>query len=896
MHVRRSTLLAELDVAVSRAPVTWVVGLPGAGKTSAVAAWVRESTRPCAWYRLDESDADPAGWFDALASAENGHPLLPAWSPDLELTSFSRQFFGTLGSAPLTLVIDDCHRVADDSALLEVLAQMHELCGETLKLVVVSRRAPPPALARGAFQGRLAMVDGLRVSDDEARAIVDAHHRRTPTAEVLKAADGWLAHLLASSGRSSPVAIDDLGDFLAAEILASLPSEAERFALKALAELPEIPVARTDDTLLPDEVAGLLDSLAAQRYFVDRLADRWRLHDLLREGLLASPRDAERTRALARWVRPAMPEAAMPLFARLGDSEALAALLALHGQAWLNSGLHRTLLEWLRETDSADPRLAFWKAQALLPTEPEAARPLFARARARSVEARWLELAVDAWCGEVSSYVVQWGAVAGLADLVDELERIETVLGPITGEHAFRAHAHALTALMYGRAEDERLFRYAEATRADVEHTPDADARISAAAQLLIFDLWWAGDFPRGRVLYDTFDAEVWNDTSLGTLPKLLWWSNASIIDWQAGRAEDCYRKVEAGLALAQASGVHVRDFFLLTQGIFCAISQEDWPRAERYLDQLARTERTHKRLDSMVHHFFRSWYALCRGDASTALAHAETAWPVSQGLGSMFHQVIALSALLPARVATGDFAGAEQAYRAQVAMAKAAGNPTFAYIAFCGGAELAEARNDEAILTKQIDRMLQVKQLGGFHSHCGWRTPMMQRLLAFALRKSIHVDVAVQWIREKRIPPPLDPPDAWPRPVRIRAASGLEVKIEGEGPDASGVRAAQKLRELLAVLVAQRNGATQADLCDWLWPDAEGDKAQQSLKQAVHRLRQWLGTDAVKVQAQSVRLEPAFIDCDVWRWNGDAEAAEQVLYGYDLEPIRAFRSRLTRA
>ena len=29
-----------------------------------------------------------------------------------------------------------------------------------------------------------------------------------------------------------------------------------------------------------------------------------------------------------------------------------------------------------------------------------------------------------AWCGEVASYVIQWGAVHGLADLVDVLESL----------------------------------------------------------------------------------------------------------------------------------------------------------------------------------------------------------------------------------------------------------------------------------------------------------------------------------------------------------------------------------------------------------------------------------------------------------------------------------------
>ena len=363
-------------------------------------------------------------------------------------------------------------------------------------------------------------------------------------------------------------------------------------------------------------------TLSAQRFFVDVVAaGRWRLHDLLRDALLQlnaredDPRSLRDVRqGLAAWVRHEMPEAAMRLSVQAGDTKMVVELLAEHGATWLERGMHRTVSAWLAELPDTGAALDLWRAQALLPLEPETARPLFARARAEAVATFDASLAATAWCGEVSSYVVQWGAVAGLADLVDDLEALAKRFGPPTGDLAFRTSADALTALMYGRAEDPRMRHYAEQTERALTHAPDANARISAAAQLLIYKLWWAGDFPAGRVLYDSFDAEVTSGEGLAALPRLLWWSCASIVDWQCGSPDACYLKVERGLQLAESSGVHVRDFFLLTQGIFCALSQEDWPRAETYLAQLARTERHHKRLDVMVHHFFRSWYALCRG------------------------------------------------------------------------------------------------------------------------------------------------------------------------------------------------------------------------------------------------------------------------------------------
>lgn len=935
-HVRRGSLLETLAAIHVRFPLTWMVGLPGAGKTSLAARWTEESGRASIWYRLEESDADVAGLFNALSQAAPAGIALPLWSPDnhADLAGFARRFFSGLGAAPLTLVLDDCHRIPDDCQTLTMLEHVHEVCGDKLRLLLISRRAPPPSLARGVMGGWLGVLDDLRLKPPEARQMAETLRGRSLSgaeSEALAQTDGWLAHVLALTrsaptesladtasvaGLSSPSTLR-VGEFLAAELLTALPKSC-RASLRHLAELPEIPQslasaakapnAANDHVPLPPEVAGLLATLSEQRYFVDSTAQgHWRLHDLLRDALRSrnlleeSPAQmAQVRRDLADRVSVLMPEAAMQLRVLAQDVTGVLALLQTHGDAWLSRGLHHTVFDWLTALpkagdDATAAAIGLWRAQALLPLEPEAARPLFAAAREAGVAAHDAQRAYSAWCGEVASYVVQWGDVQGLADLVDDLEALHSALGPPTGDLAFRTSADALTALMYGRAEDPRMTRYAEATARAVAHAPDAGARITAAGQLLIYKLWWAGDFPGGRALYDAFDGEVSAGEHLAALPRLVWWSCASIVDWQCGQPQDCYDKVERGLALAEASGIHVRDFFLLTQGIFCALSQQDWSRAEHYLGQLARTERTHKRLDAMVHHFFRSWYSLCRGDARTALAHAQTAWPMAEAMGSTFHKIIVLSALAPACVHCGDIEGAIQAYRTQLALAKAARNPTFSFIAFCAGAEIAMAQNDEEALAKQVERILQVKHLGGFHSGCGWRTPMMRDLLAFALRKNIWPEVARQWIREKRISPPVQPFPGWPMPVRILALAGLQVKLDHSDAAPAGGKGAQKLRELLAVLVAEREGASQGELVDWLWPNAEGDKAAASLKVAIHRLRQWLGADAVKVQDSMVALNPAVVACDAWDLL-DArsdQATSRLLHGFDSPPVVALRRRL---
>jgi LuxR family maltose regulon positive regulatory protein len=900
-HVRREALLAEIGERHRRSPITWVVGLPGAGKTSVVARFVEELDRNILWYRLDERDGDGASLLDAL----NDKGQLPVWSPEnqVEVGDFARLFFGEMAQEQVTVVFDDCHRVADDAAVLTMLEAIAEVCGANLRIIAVSRRRPPPSLARGEVGGWLGVIDDLRLSTEETRAIAGAVGGRAVSGDELDTADGWLAHVLAlAHGRKQPLDGKRIGDFLAAELLASLPDE-RRAGLRRLAELPEIrkqqaprgfqqrprdysPRSRRSDiSWISARIFVSMTSCAMR--FCASTQPRIRRTSCARCVVIS--RRGSPTWCPRRRCSSARSHAIRPVRSRCSTSTAVSGLrMAATARSTIGSSPSRKAPSSASAPRSHSGARNLWCRSSLKPRDRCSQK--------RVVSARfWAMLVLLTLPGaaRVASYVIQWGAVQGLADLVDVLEQLHEELGPEPDDLLLRTSADALTALMYGRAEDPRIGRFAEATARAVMHAPDAGARISAAAQLLVYKLWWAGDFPGGRAIYDAFDAEVEAGEHLAALPRLLWWSCASIVDWQCGTAARCYAKVERGLALASSSGVHVRDFFLLTQGIFCALSQEDWPRAEAYLAQLARTERRHKRLDAMVHHFFRSWYSLCRGDARTALAHAETAWPIAEAIGSMFHKVIVLSALSPARLHAGDIEGADAAYREQIVLAKAAQNPTFSFIAFCAGAEIAIARGDEARTKKQVERMLMVKELGDFHSCCGWRTSMMRDVLSFALANDIHPAIARKWFREKKISPPAAPPPGWPMPVSIVVNDGLRVEVLDRTEPAPGAKTARKLRELVAVLVVEREGALQSDLLDWLWPDADGDKAAASLKAATHRLRQWLGADAVRVQDGRTRLSPDVVECDLWR--DEARDPERMLQGFDLPPVNALRAELRR-
>lgn len=411
-QVTRLRLIEALRLRMRDTPLVWMVGLPGAGKTSLAAQTLHhakaEGEQPV-WYRLDEDDA--AGVFDALRrSAEPKlRARLPAWSPDHqpELRSFTRRFFGTLaGTGIVNIVFDDCHRIGESGAFFEMLDAAREVLGTGLHLLLISRRPPPPQLARGQVAGWLSVFDDLKLSLPEATEIAQkvAGHSLSPAqTERLMQAQGWMAHVMALAQSSElddvppppPGAAALVGDYLANELLMMMPP-ARRAAFRQLAELPEIPRRLLVTGRIAPETGRRLEDLGRRRYFVEYSAsEAWRMHDLLRDGLrgINSATDtaaelAAARRELAQWIAADAPETAMNLMVAANDIDEAAALLSCHGQGWLERGRHRQILGWIavlmpNETEGGSARagLLLWQAEALLPLEPERARPLFAECR-----------------------------------------------------------------------------------------------------------------------------------------------------------------------------------------------------------------------------------------------------------------------------------------------------------------------------------------------------------------------------------------------------------------------------------------------------------------------------------------------------------------------------------
>jgi len=388
----------------------------GYGKTTLLADFINASSRPFAWYTLDEQDSDPTVFLTYLIESlrnmkrspetlahvigQTAKSLLDSAetiiSPQRVLTVLINELTEQI-ETPWLIVLEDYHYVASP-VVHQLVDFLLENSPDGLHVVLSTRADPPLALARLRARGQLAELraSSLRFREEEVSKWMrsDLPELSNESLSLLsEKTEGWAAALQIVRSSLSGRDAEDFNamlsglsgsqqfvfDYLADEVFKRLPEDIQEFLLRT-SILQQMDASACKAVASMHNAQSILEGLEKQNLFVASLDSQkkwYRYHNLFREFLISRLQSVEAKSVIGlernaglHYEAQGELEIAFSHYINAQDFESAASVVSVFASDFVERGrvevLHRYLSVLPIELLKANPELLLQHGNALL--------------------------------------------------------------------------------------------------------------------------------------------------------------------------------------------------------------------------------------------------------------------------------------------------------------------------------------------------------------------------------------------------------------------------------------------------------------------------------------------------------------------------------------------------
>ncbi len=912
----RKRLFSLLD-RMRKRPVTWVSGPPGCGKTTAVISYLDARNFSCLWYQVDPGDADPATFFYYLGlAAKNAAPRKRKPLPLLTreylqgIPTFTLRYFENLFARlkiPSIIVFDNYQEVPEDAPLHEILLNGLSRLPEGIHVLLVSRKEPPPVFIRLRANDQMEVLgwNDLRLTFEESAGIIHLRAKTRQSKETISllhgATDGWVAGLilmLESSrekgkvprrlGEASP---EEIFEYFASEILDKTEPEIQDFLLKT-SFLPKMTPKMAEELTGLSSADRILSGLSRTHYFTEKSLHgelAYQYHPLFRDFLLSRAKDtlsAENrgnigTRAAEILERDGQTETAVSLLRDMGKWAENVRLILKNAPGLISKGRHQTLQEWLQglpeEIFEDNPWLHYWMGICRLQTDPLQSQPHFEKAFEKfHSRGETAGIFLSIW-GVVHSIVYGMADFRPLDRWIPVLEALGLRFKEFPSKEIELWFASAmLSALAYRQPQHPEIETWAEHAFSLTAESSNSNLKVQTLSTVAFYRVH-QGELGKAILAIDSLK-ELSQSRDSTPLVKVRLGTIEATYSRYAGNHPRCQKCVSDALELSRKTGIRMFTPAILYHGALGALSVSDITAAARFLEEMGSSLSSYRPWDLTTYHSAKTQEALIRGDLNQALKHIEQATKLRTEAG--FTLITGYCHIQNAYVrhALGRHQEAAEHLAQAARFSRAIRNKGLEYAVLLAEALFSFAQGKEEAGLFHLRQGLALGKEEGYFEAWGAIPSGMATLCTKALEAGMEVEYVQELIRRLHLvaeKPPLHL-ESWPWPLKVYTLGRFALLIDGK-PARSSRKVQQKPLAVLKALIALGGREVREDeIMDHLWPEADGDMAQQSFASALHRLRLLLGHERiVQRQEGKLTLDERFCWVDARAFEATLEQAE---------------------
>lgn len=886
--------------------IVWVQGPPGSGKTSFVAAYIKTRKLNHIWYRVDETDDDPATLFNylPLAAGKGGIELeatgLQTDPKDESARSAdTRRLFRALYATlplPFIIVFDDYQEQTGDSDFHRMLRLGMEELPEQVRIILLSRGPLPRDFRRLQGNGCIDFVgwNDLRLTASEHSDIVDlrakGHCSKALVDRIYTKTRGWAAGLVflldGLAGRDQDSTdLDDLSyepvfEYFETEILKDV-DDLDRTLLYKCSLLQKMTSEMAAKMTGEADAAARVFKILGQSGFLDRLEVpqlQYCFHPLFGDFLVHCAMQTFSAVGLKQLQEKAAGillgeneiENAAELISEMQDWPSLEELVVKNARGLLTQGKNRMLTNWImrlpEDTLFRKSWLLYWLGVGRMPFEPQICQDYFEIAFSLFRKSKDSQGIFASWSGIIRANIFKFRSNDSFIKWIPVLDTLKAEFSDYaSADDEAGVLISLLTGMLLVGSDYERIEKNGIRLAELIETSHNKYIR-KKGILLLSFYYLLRGELHQSETLLLSIKAE--NPEQETLLVDRLLESHLNIFNlfFQARFAE-CLEIIGSEEGNLDRYDMHHWQILLKGHEAAVYLSDDDPDKAAEALD-IIKSELVNKQdINTYYYYILYSWSLLER-DTFFALHLSQNALKLAIEFDYSFLIHIASIAVAYGHCELGQEERAHESLQEAYRCAKKMRSRQAAFMCQLVDAYLSLKAGDDKPVAEKLERAFsngrRLETLNFFF----WRPAVMSSLCVKALELGIEKEYIKNLVRKRSLT--IDAStrhvESWPWRVKIFTLGKFEIRVDDIPLSFSGKVQKTPLAILKILLAFGCTQVRESRISDILWPESSGDAGYRALITTIQRLRRLLGyKEAILFNEGMLSINSSYCWVDLW-------------------------------